>query len=180
MARHLHLGEQLGDHRPAIRMEGTVVTVQQPRFGEKIGTVPQAAEHGASGVGRPQLGPQQRIRLQAHAEPTADDQDVLLFLFQLRQAATCRNGDAQIADHHLACTTDHQHLIKRRRTHQVGGDQGVYRAGEGHHRKIIQQHEGDPLHWQGGAVVHPLGEVGHILVLQQALEGRSHVVTLRQ
>ncbi|MCY1430452.1 hypothetical protein D9M71_464010 [compost metagenome] len=174
MAGHIHPGEQLGHHRPAVGVEGAFVAIQQPGFGKEVGTVPEATEDRASRVGVAQPGSQQGLAVEADAEAAAHHDDVLLLLVQLGQGAIGGDGDAQVADHQVALSADDQHLEHRRRTHEIGRHQRIHRTGEGHHRKVLAQYEGHAAHRRRQSGTAGLVQMHQVLAFQDAFEGCSH------
>lgn len=99
---------------------------------------------------------------------------MLTTLIQIGEATARRDGDTQITDHRVLAAADDQYFIERRGAHQVGRDQRIHSTGEGHHREIIPQYEGDSTHRQHRLVTPYLLKVQSVLVLQYAFERRSH------
>ncbi|MCY1415507.1 hypothetical protein D9M71_309920 [compost metagenome] len=175
VARHPDLGKELRHHCPAVRMKGAVVAIHQAGLGKKVGTIPESSQHRPYPISRSQLRPQQGVALEAHAETATHDDDVLALLLQLGQRTVGGNGDAQVTHHQVAVASHDLNLEHRGRAHEIGCNQGIHRTGEGHHREVFPQDEGDPPHRRRQARAMGLVQVGQVLALQNAFEGRSHV-----
>ncbi|MNF83216.1 hypothetical protein D3C84_655360 [compost metagenome] len=146
VAGHTHLGKELGHHRATIRVECAVMAIEQPRFSQEVATIPEPTQHRTSRIGVPQLSAQYRVAFEADTKTSTHDDDVLVPFVQIAQGAVSGDGNPEVAQHQIALAPDDQDLEHRCRTHQVGRDQGIHRAGERHHRKMLAQDEGHAAH----------------------------------
>ncbi|MDT4803434.1 hypothetical protein FQZ97_361850 [compost metagenome] len=146
------------------------MAIQQPGLSQEVRAIPEAAKHRTRRVGVTQLRPQLRLAVEADTEPATDDQYVLVPLVQFGQRAVGRDGDSQVARDQLVFAADDQDLEHRCRTHEVGRHQGIHRAGEGHHREMLAQDEGDtPYRRRQSCTAGPV-QVGQVLAPQYTLE----------
>ncbi|MCY1313368.1 hypothetical protein D9M70_638830 [compost metagenome] len=93
-----------------------------------------------------------------------------MLLVQFGQGTVGGNGDAQVAHHQVVFAPDHLNLEHRRRTHQVGRNQGIHRASERHHQKMLAQDERHAAHRRRQPRTAGPVQVCQVLALQDTFE----------
>ena len=156
-----------GQRRAMFGVDGTAVTLQQPRTPEEPRAVPQTGEAHARFTRTAQPLDKWLAGLEFGAKTTADHQQVQVLQARQRQVRIRANDQAQVADD-FALTPAEGARSEQIGAQQVGGHQRVEGLGKGRQGEVFEQQKTDT--GDRGRLLGIITEVAQVLALHATAE----------